>query len=276
MHNDTSVGILVSTYNWPGALKTLLHSILEQTRLPNEILIADDGSTVATRKLVDWCRPLFKIPITYTWQEDQGFRKSLILNKVMKEATADYIIQIDGDIVLHPRFIEDHLQQARERMFVQGSRVILNPRTTANVLAGAVKQLHCFSRGVSNRFNAIRFPPLSPLIRSNPNSSANIKACNLAFWRKDYIAINGYDNDFQGWGWEDCEFAARLIHSGVLKKRVKLAAICYHLHHDYNARFHLSENEKKYIDTISCKQAACINGLSQVPVVAADSNTSIA
>ncbi|MDF2190577.1 glycosyltransferase family 2 protein [Paraflavitalea sp. CAU 1676] len=263
MLKDSSVGILISTYNWPGALKTLLQSILRQTRVPDEILIADDGSTVATRKLIDWFRPLFKVPITYAWQEDKGFRKSLILNKVMKEATADYIIQVDGDIVLHPRFVEDHLQTRRESMFVQGSRVILTPATTANVLAGSVEHLHCLSRGVSNRFNAIRLPALSPMIRSNPYSSANIKACNLAFWRKDYIAINGYDNDFQGWGWEDCEFAARLINAGVLKRRLKLAAICYHLHHDYNSRFRIGENEQKYNETIQSKHAACSNGLKQ-------------
>jgi glycosyltransferase involved in cell wall biosynthesis len=269
---DTSVGILVSTYNWPGALKTLLHSILAQTRLPHEILIADDGSSLATQKLVDWFRPLFNIPINYAWQEDIGFRKSLILNKVMKEATANYIIQVDGDIVLHPRFIEDHLRHARPHMFVQGSRVILNPNATAHLLSGESGSPHCLSRGVSNRFNALRLPLLSPLIRSNPYSSSNIKACNLAFWRKDYININGYDNDFHGWGWEDAEFAARLINIGVLKKRLKLAAICYHLHHDYNTRFRIGENEKKYNETIRTRHAACPNGYHQVPWQADDAS----
>src|ERR1700712_1648813 len=122
----TSVDILISTYNWPRALESILLSILGQSRLPDRILIADDGSGYETQMLIDKYRRYFNIPVEHIWQEDKGFRKTLILNKAMKYASSDYIIQIDGDIILHRNFIKDHINNARKKSFVQGCRTILD------------------------------------------------------------------------------------------------------------------------------------------------------
>ncbi len=262
--DDFSVGILVSTYNWPEALESILLSVLRQSLLPDEILIADDGSGKATQAVISKYKRILKIPIKYVWHEDIGFRKSAILNKAMKRAEADYIIQIDGDIILHKNFIEDHVKNARERSFVQGCRTILDEQMTQQVIAKNRFDFSFLSRGIKNRLNAVRLPFFSPLIKSDPLASRNIKACNIAFWRADYIAVNGYDNHFQGWGWEDDEFAARLIHSGILKRRLKLAAVCYHLNHGHHSRSDIERNRELYEYTISKKIKSCENGLAQV------------
>src|SRR5207342_3821346 len=106
--------------------------------------------------------------------------------------------------------------------------------------------INAFTDGIKSRFNSIRFPLLSFLLKKDKSSYTNIKACNLAYWKRDYIAVNGYDNQFHGWGWEDNEFAARLIHSGVKKKRLKLAAICYHLYHKHNSGAREKDNEQRF------------------------------
>jgi glycosyltransferase involved in cell wall biosynthesis len=259
-----TVGILISTYNWPEALESILLSILHQTCLPDEILIANDGSGKTTTAVINKYKRILTIPIKDVWHEDIGFRKSAILNKAMKKAKADYIIQIDGDIILHRNFIEDHIRNAREKSFVQGCRTILDEEKTQEVIANNRFMFSFFSRGIKNRLNAIRFPMFSPLIKSNPETSRNIKACNIAFWRSDYIAVNGYNNHFQGWGWEDDEFAARLIHSGVMKRRLKLAAVCYHLNHGHHSRNDIERNRRLYENTISEKIKSCSDGLAQV------------
>ncbi len=259
-----TIGILISTYNWPEALESILLSILRQSHLPDEILIADDGSGEKTRSIVNKYKQLLKLPVKYEWQEDMGFRKSTILNKVMKQAKADYIIQIDGDIILHPNFIEDHLNYAREKNFVQGCRTILNEQKTKEIIAKNKFSLSFLSCGIKNRINAVRMPFFSPLITSNPQSSRNIKACNIAYWRADFIAVNGYDNQFQGWGWEDDEFAARLIHSGIMKRRLKLAAVCYHLNHGHHSRHDIDKNRMRYENTIARKRTFSANGFAQV------------
>jgi glycosyltransferase involved in cell wall biosynthesis len=262
--DNITVGILVSTYNWPEALESILLSILRQSHLPDEILIADDGSGNATTAVISKYKRILTIPIKYVWHEDIGFRKSTILNKAMKKSEADYIIQIDGDIILHRNFIEDHVRNAREKSFVQGCRTILDEQKTREVIAKNRFDFSFLSRGIKNRLNAIRLPLFSPLIKSDPEASKNIKACNIAFWRSDYIAVNGYDNHFQGWGWEDDEFAARLIHSGVMKRRLKLAAVCYHLNHGHHSRNDIERNRQLYENTISEKTKTCADGLAQV------------
>jgi glycosyltransferase involved in cell wall biosynthesis len=263
-NRDFSVGILISTYNWPRALEVIFKSILQQTQLPDEILIADDGSGLETEMLITKYSKIFKMPVKHAWHEDQGFRKGIVLNKAVKLSTSDYIIEIDGDIVLHPRFIEDHIRFAERGHFVQGARTMIGENTTRSILQRGYAGLGFFSTGIKNRFNAIRFPSLSFLVKTNPYSSDNIKACNLAFWREDFIAINGYNNLFFGWGSEDCEFAARLINAGVLKKRLKLAAICFHLHHNLNSKSQYIVNDLRYSETKINKLIFCPDGYAEV------------
>ncbi|MDQ2719289.1 MAG: glycosyltransferase family 2 protein [Bacteroidota bacterium] len=260
---NISVDILISTFNWPQALESIFLSILGQTRLPDRILIADDGSGYETQMLIDKYRRFFNCPVEHIWQEDKGFRKTIILNKAMKYAGSDYIIQIDGDIVLHKNFIKDHLNNALKKTFVQGCRTILNDSQTRKALNKNINSFKFFSYGIKNRLNALRIPFLSFLIKTDPGCSKNIKACNLAFWREDYVAVNGYDNLFHGWGCEDDEFAARLINYGVKKRRLKLAAICYHLNHRQYPKKNVM-NEARYNETILSKRHFSKNGLAQV------------
>ena len=95
------VSLIISTYNWPEALRLSLMTVLHQTQYPHEIVIADDGSTIETQNMIKELQTEYPIPIQHIWHEDKGFRKTMIMNKAVKAATGDYIIQIDGDI-LHP------------------------------------------------------------------------------------------------------------------------------------------------------------------------------
>ena len=262
-YKNFSIGILIATYNWPEALELIFKSIGQQTLQPHEILIADDGSGIETTELIKKYRRILKAPIKHARQEDKGFRKSLILNKAIKLSTADYIIEIDGDILLHPKFIQDHVDAAERSKFVQGARAMVNERTTQAILDGKITRLNFFSPGIKNRFNSLRIPALGKLIKANVNSSQNIKACNIAFWRKDYITINGYNNAFCGWGWEDYELAARLINAGVKKKRLKLSAICYHLFHERNPRDNVFKHEELYNETIKNHLVYCAYGYNE-------------
>ena len=117
-----NISLLISTYNWKEALRQSLLSIFNQTVLPHEILIADDGSTDDTRLLIEEMREMSPVPIVHLWQEDDGFRVASIRNKAIARATGDYIVQIDGDIFVNRHFIQDHIEMAEEGYFVCGSR----------------------------------------------------------------------------------------------------------------------------------------------------------
>jgi hypothetical protein len=257
------VALLISTYNWPSALELVLETVLRQTIQADEILVADDGSFDATRQLVEYYKNVYHLPLKHIWQPDEGFRKSLILNKAIRQTNCDYIIQVDGDILLHPNFIADHLAAVRPDCFIQGSRVLVNPTLTRKMIQTGLSPLRPWTRGITNRINAIRFPLLRFLFNRESTSNQNIKACNLAFWRKDYIRVNGYNNDFFGWGWEDVEFATRLLQAGCKKRRLKMAAVAYHLHHATVNRNNLQQNETRFIETTKNPHWVCQNGYNQ-------------
>ena len=109
-----TVSLIISTYNRPDALDVVLLSVSKQTVLPDEIIIADDGSTEATANVISkWNdSSLLPLKIKHIWQDDDGFRLAMIRNKAIAASESDYIIQIDGDAFIHPRFIQDHLKAA--------------------------------------------------------------------------------------------------------------------------------------------------------------------
>jgi len=255
-----SVALLISTYNWPEALELVLLSVTKQTKMPDEVVIADDGSKEDTKHLINKFHNQYNLQIKHIWHEDKGFRKSLIINKAVKQIESAYIIEIDGDIIIHSKFIEDHLKAAQPGFFVQGSRVMITERKAHKVLRDRNIDFSFFDKGIANRLNAIHSTFFSKLFNLIPLNPFHLKGCNLAFWKDDFTKINGYNNDFIGWGAEDYEFGARLLHSGTRRKNLKLAGIAYHIFHpNYDMSNRLS-NDHIYRDTLSNKSTTCKNG----------------
>ena len=68
-------------------------SVAHQTRLPDEVIVADDGSTQETHELVEQMAAGFPCPLHHAWHEDEGFRLAAIRNKAVRGfCTGDYLI----------------------------------------------------------------------------------------------------------------------------------------------------------------------------------------
>lgn len=252
--------LIIATYNWAEALHCSLLSVAAQKVLPKEVIIADDGSDSRTRTVISQMQETFPVPIVHVWQEDLGFRKSQILNKAIARSTGSYIIQVDGDVLLHPLFIADHIAAAEPGVFIRGTRARLTAPKTEAVLQNTNLNLRFYSSGVYNRLNALRLPGPWGLWHRKEMSSRSVRGSNLAYWKADFVRVNGYNNDLNGWGHEDEELAARFINNGIEKKIVKLAAVQFHLHHHElpkpNEPFHRQVIE----ETLVTKVKRCING----------------
>jgi len=255
------ISLIITTYNWKEALERSLHSVLAQTLLPLEVLVADDGSGPDTGDLVRAVAQTAPIPVIHSWQEDRGFRSARSRNLAIARAQGDYLILIDGDILLEPHFIADHRPFARPRYFVQGTRALLGPERSAQVLAGGPLGFGLFTPGVENRKNCLRSVWLARLFSLPSRRLAGIKTCNFAFWRQDAWRVNGFNEDFVGWGREDSEFAARLINSGLRRRDLKFHGLGYHLHHPIQTRDRLAINDALLQATITEKRSRCERGL---------------
>jgi len=257
------VSLIITTYNWKEALELSLQSALKQEMLPLEIIVADDGSGPDTAAVVAGVGRVAEIPVIHSWQEDKGFRLARSRNRAIARARGDYIVLVDGDILLERHFILDHCRFAHPGFFVQGTRVLLNRELSEEILRrGGLGAGFCASR-VENRKNCYRSNLLARLFSFRSRRIGGIKTCNFAFWKQDAIAINGFNEKFVGWGREDSEFTVRLLNNGIRRQNVRFNALAYHLWHPMNDRARLAENDRILERTIREKRTWCDKGIDQ-------------
>ena len=255
--------LIIATYNWPEALKLVLESIKLQTVLPDEVIIADDGSKKETFQLINNIKSDFPIPIKHIWHEDKGFRVAMIRNKAIAATESEYIIGIDGDMILHPKFIEDHKKHAKKNRYIQGGRVLLTKQKTEEVFKNNKIRFSFYEKGLNNRKNAIHSDILSLAFSSVKKTIEGIRTCNFSIYKEDLLKINGFDNEFVGWGREDSEMVARFLNSGGERYNLKFNAIAYHLYHKENERKSLLKNDMKLNETIKKNKIWCENGINK-------------
>ncbi len=256
--------LVISTYQWPEALRAVLGSVAAQTTPPGEVLVADDGSGAETRRVIESFQRGFPFHLVHVWQPDEGFRAGQIRNKAVAAASGEYVVQIDGDVVLHPEFIRDHLAAARPGRFVGGSRVVLGPEATRRLLDGSPRP-GPFSRDVRNRLNALRSPALGRRLAAllSPRSLRSVRGCNMSYWRSDFLTVNGYDEEYVGWGREDTDLVVRFHLHGLARTWFKLRGVAYHLHHGDNSRVRLPANDELLRRAMSNASARCERGVHQ-------------
>ena len=261
---DTS--LVITTYNWPDALRLCLESVLAQTVLPHEIIVADDGSREETANLVrdfQISNPFVKI--IHSWQEDKGFRAGMSRNKAIAKATGNYVIIIDGDLILERHFVQDHIEKKENGFFIQGSRVIISKDKSQKIINGEKLNLqkNFFDKNFKNKLNMIRNSILSKILTKKDKNLKGIRSCNMSFFKKDLELVNGFEEKIEGWGREDSELALRLFNNGIKKKKLKFSALTYHIFHKENDRSHLKENDKLLSDAIKNKKMIAEKGLNQ-------------
>lgn len=253
MKNKITSTLIIATYNWHQALELVLISVQNQSILPSEIIIADDGSTEETKLLIKKFKSIFSIPLVHFWHQDDGFRKTISMNKAINIANGDYIIQIDGDIIIHRKFIENHLNFAQANTFVHGSRSFLNTEATNSAFQNKKINYSFWNFNLKNKLNAFYSPFLTKLLDKKSTSLSKTRGCNFACWKKDMHQVNGYNEEMTGWGLEDTELAARFINNGILKRQIKFGALQYHLDHKISSRKQFNINTEILEKTIKNK-----------------------
>ena len=215
--------LIICTYNWPEALRLVLVSATLQSIPPNEIIIADDGSDESTLELIQELAKKTLIPIIHSWQKDDGCRISHSRNKAIAKSNYEYIIMIDGDTIMHPDFIKDHKLNADKNLYIQGSRVLLQPEFTNKIFReGMFINPAFFSNQAKNKLNMIRAPFISRLSALFHNQNINrIRGCNFSVYKDNIIQVNGFNEEITLWGREDSEFVQRLFNIGMKKKQLK-------------------------------------------------------
>jgi len=234
--------LIVSTYNSPRALTLCLTSVARQTVLPDSVCIADDGSGPETAAAVEaFAAAHPEVPVRHVWHEDRGFEKAAILNKAIASSEADFLIFIDGDVLIHPRFIARHLALARPGRFSTGSLIRLDAAATAIVTPELIESGAVFDRGwlrahgtidrLGTWLKTMPFPePVQAFLdRATPVQTA-LCGANASLFRADAVRVNGFDESIK-YGGGDKEFGVRLSNAGVRGQHLRYTAPLVHLDH---------------------------------------------
>jgi glycosyltransferase involved in cell wall biosynthesis len=239
-----STSLIISVYKNTELLKAVLDSLKKQSLNDFEIIIAEDGESVEMKNFIETYK--FSQNYKHITQPDVGWRKNAIMNKAIGIASSDWLIFIDGDCVLHNRFIEMHLRFAQTNYILAGKRVKLDQKTSFELLSKKTKIKDMQVQIIKNLFLPVRklkfneegiFISPENFLRFIPfNRKQNkLKGCNMSFSRQAINAINGFDEDYTlpAIG-EDIDLTWRFVEAGYTLFSVRNMAVQYHLYHNEN------------------------------------------
>ena len=233
------ISVIFTTYNSPRWLEKVLWGFEQQSDSDFEVVIADDGSGSETRELIARFQQSSALDIRHVWHEDNGFEKSLILNKAIVATRGDYLLLTDGDCIPRQDFVAKHRALSKPGHFLSGGYFKL-PMTTSELIsqqdivtqrcfdkqwliANGVKNSHKFMKLTANDWQAAIYNRLTPTKRT-------WNGHNASCYKSDALRINGFDTRMK-YGGQDCEFGDRLKNSGVVARQIRYSTICVHLDH---------------------------------------------
>ena len=262
------ISVIMTTYNRPQALEKVLDGLRQQTVLPDEVIVADDGSGPGTADLISRLLKRTAFPLYHVWHADEGFRAASIRNKAIARSTGEYIISLDGDCIPERHFIEDHRRLAQQGFFFQGRRMLVSRTLSDGFSCHRVdtvwkKMKLLLSGQIGNCHHIVRLP----FVRSFTSTSLEgVMSCNMGFFKDDLLAVNGFNQDFKGWGREDSELAVRLFNYGLKRKSHPFMAACFHLWHPENDRSRIAENDDLLEIAKKSGDHRCKNGIVKINV----------
>jgi cellulose synthase/poly-beta-1,6-N-acetylglucosamine synthase-like glycosyltransferase len=234
--------LIISIYNNITFLKVILDSLHFQTEKNFEIIIAEDGENTAVKNFIN--QYPFEQPYQHLTQIDEGWRKNKAMNAAIRSVKTDWLIFIDGDCVLHPKFIEMHLRFANENTILAGKRVMISAESSLNLIEQRINisqiQSHLlkkvfFSKEKIRHLEESFFISPESLFRliSKIRKQHGLLGCNMSFSKKAIYKINGFDEDYKlpAVG-EDADLTWRFDKIGLHVKSIRNLAIVYHLYHD--------------------------------------------
>ncbi len=245
--------VIVTTYNRPDALREVIRGFTNQEDLRFDLIVADDGSEDETGSMLKSMADSLPFSLKHVWHEDLGFRAAAIRNKAIVQSNADYLIFTDGDCIPQKNFVKNHKKLAERGWVLSGNRILMSKVMTNELLRerldwsgwGASNYvIHCLRRRINRLLPLVDLSAIESFRKLQAKKWRGVKTCNLSVWKSDIVAVNGFEESYQGWGLEDSDLVVRLIKKGLCVKSARFATPVLHLWHEENDRSQLTENQR--------------------------------
>ena len=271
------ISVIVPVYNRLEHFRALFICLLRQNRQIDELIITDDGSS---QKILDYIVDLIpkaSFKIKHIYQEDKGFRKTRALNNGVINSEGELLIFCDQDLIFGEEYIEYMEKNIKEGCFLLCRPISVNEKEKNTILEKIES---------SNKYEDLLKPlPTHYLVSVNKTlrtarkrrilnilklSKRGIKLVGMSYavMKSDYLKVNGYDENYNGWGEEDDDFGNRLYVAGIKGKELKTPNMQIHLWHYSDPTKKHSMNEEYYYkrkkEIFSNKDYFCKNGCSEI------------
>ena len=250
------ISVIIPVYNRLVHFRALFICLLNQTLKPFEVIIADDGSN---ENVLDFIGDLIKeadFKIKHIYQKDLGFRKTRALNSAVKNSEGEYLVFIDQDIIFEENLLEIIFNEKEKSKFLtfRGVTTEKNERDEIlrmfdlNLPYSKMLDIILKSKRRDESLKMIKKDKLNNFLYSLKLRSRGSKLVGMLYSlsKEDYIKINGYDEKYQGWGYEDDDFGNRLYKAGLKSKPIYLENTPLHLWHPFDPTKKKSINEEYY------------------------------
>ncbi|MYN07362.1 glycosyltransferase [Pseudoduganella aquatica] len=247
------ITVIISAHKKRREMEFVLTGYAAQTRMPDEIIVSQDGEFPEIAEAVENCRHL-GLPLIHLTQEHRGFGKCRALNKAILQASGDLLLFTDGDCIPRDDFVDTYLRLSRPGAFLAGGSHISVPEAyhLNNDLRPAILDQRLFDYGFlsaipgfdKSRNRLLRNPRLRRFydFLSPRNAFSGANSCA---WRHDVLEVGGFDESM-AYGGEDLNIGLRLNNIGVRGVRARHSIVSLHLDHGrgyYDAALHQANQD---------------------------------
>ena len=229
------IAVLVSSFERPQHLLRVLHSIAVQQRVEGqfEVIVTDDGSEDETLDVVYDFAAEVPFRVSFTTHRHETFQLARCRNEGVRASEAAYLIFLDGDCVIPPDHLWQHFRRKARGVAYAGYCVNLDEATTSQIDVASVREGRFMDEAAPDELAKLaamdRKARFYNLIRHR--TKPKLFGGNVGIHRSDYEAINGYDEQFEGWGCEDDDLRLRLRQAGTQICSILRWTHTYHLWH---------------------------------------------
>ena len=249
------ISVIVPVYNRLEHLRALFLCLLKQKKQPDELIITDDGSSQKVLDFIGDLIPKSEFKVKHIYQEDKGFRKTRALNNAVRNSIGDLLIFCDQDLIFGEEYVETIAGNIKENIFLMGRAHTLKREEKDFVLEN-IEKINSYEEIVKNLPDSY-IPTIKKMLNEDKRrrllktfklAKRGIKLVGMSYalMKNAYIKVNGYDENYIGWGQEDDDFGNRLTVAGINGKELITKNIQLHLWHYSDPTKVHSSNEEYY------------------------------
>lgn len=257
--------IVLSYYKAPENLRLILQALNKQSNMDFQLILAEDDHNPETSQNLEKLIPTLNFPLLHIDQEvDDGFKKTIMLNRAITLAETERIAFIDGDCIPHRHFVKTYLNEIDQSSFCVGRSVMLDEKISAGLKASSSFETLSLRRLLLSKSKKVKdgiYFPFFPLAIKTKGLVGRNWGCTKSI----LLQVNGFDEDYNEAGvGEDSDIEWRLLEIGLKRKSVKNKAIVYHIYHK---RWYNTEKVRQLLQVMEQKKQThrtfCSNGIQK-------------